>query len=365
MSTSPRRTPLYDRHVAAGGRLIDFAGWELPVQYEGVIAEHTTVREAVGLFDVSHMGELLIEGPDALAAVQGVVTNDVGKLVDGQAMYTAVCYETGGIVDDMIVYRESATRAFICINASNRDKDHEWFQSHVRGNCTVRNVSDDWAQVALQGPRAPEVLRAVLKQDLLAEMKSFHFRDIPWHGTTVRVASTGYTGEKGVEIYARPEHAGPLWDALLEAGEPHGLKPAGLGARDTLRLEMGYCLYGNDIDQSTTPLEAGLGWVTKLAKGDFVGREALLRQKEAGVPRKLVGVEMADRGIPRHGYPVWVGGEQLGFVTSGTMSPTLKAPIGMAYVPTAHAAPGTEIEVEIRGRRVGARVTKFPFIKKG
>ena len=362
---APRRTPLYDCHVAAGGRIIDFAGWDLPVQYSGVLDEHATVREAVGLFDVSHMGELLITGPDALAAVNRIVTNDVSKLVDGQAQYTAVCTPDGGIVDDMIVYRVSAAEIFICVNASNRDKDYAHYREHLTGDCVLEDQGDRWAQLALQGPRSPETLSAVLGVDLIGELGAFHFRDVPWGGTTLRVATTGYTGERGVEIYVAPDHAPALWDALMAAGAPHGIKPCGLGARDTLRLEMAYCLYGNDIDGSTTPLEAGLGWVTKLAKGDFVGREALLRQKAAGVPRRLVGLELVDRGIPRHGYPIWAGGEVVGRVTSGTMSPTLKKPIGMGYVPMALTAPGTDIEVEIRGRNVAARVVKLPFIVKG
>lgn len=362
---APRRTPLYDRHLSAGGRVIDFAGWELPVQYSGVLDEHATVREAVGLFDVSHMGELRVTGPDALAAVNRVITNDMGKLVDGQAQYTAVCHPSGGIVDDMIVYRVSATEVFICVNASNRAKDYAHYREHLTGDCELEDQGDRWAQLALQGPKAPDTLKALFGVDLIGELGSFHFRDVPWSGTTVRVATTGYTGELGVEIYVVPERAPALWDALMEAGAPHGIKPCGLGARDTLRLEMGFCLYGNDIDDTTTPLEAGLGWVTKLGKGDFVGRDALLRQKADGVPRRLVGVELVDRGIPRHGYPIHSGGQVVGHVTSGTMSPTLKKPIGMGYVPTSLAAAGTEIEVEIRGRNVAARVVKLPFVSKG
>ena len=364
MSTKPRRTPLYDCHVAHNGRLVDFAGWELPVQYTGVIDEHNTVRQAVGVFDVSHMGELLVSGRDALAAVQRIVTNDVSKLTDGQAMYTAVCYEDGGIVDDMIVYRVDAEEVFICINASNRDKDYKWFRDNLTGDCTLENQSDTWAQIAVQGPKAPQVVKELLGRDLIAEIKPFHFRDLLWEGTMLRVATTGYTGEPGVEIYVDAGHAVAAYEAVMEAGAPHGIKPAGLGARDTLRLEMGYCLYGNDIDQTTTPLEAGLGWVTKLGKSDFIGREALVKQKEAGVPRKLVGIEMLDRGIPRAHYPIWVEGQKVGHVTSGTMSPTLKQAVGMGYVPTACAKPGTEIEVEIRERRVRARVAKTPFVKK-
>ncbi|GMV43034.1 MAG: aminomethyltransferase [Myxococcales bacterium] len=358
-----RRTPLHDRHVQAGGRLIDFAGWELPVQYSGVLDEHATVRGAVGLFDVSHMGELRVTGPDAIAAVNRVVTNDVSKLVDGQAQYTAVCHPDGGIVDDMIVYRVGPTEVFICVNASNRDKDHAHYREFLSGDCVLEDQGDQWAQLALQGPLAGATLAGVFGEDLVAAMPPFHFRDLRFGGAMVRVATTGYTGEKGVELYVAPDHAGALWDALMAAGASHGIKPCGLGARDTLRLEMGYCLYGNDIDDTTTPLEAGLGWVTKLGKGDFVGRDALLRQKEAGVPRRLVGIELLDRGIPRHGYPIFAEGGAIGHVTSGTMSPTLKKPVAMGYVPTAFAAPGTPIEVEIRDRRVAARVVKFPFIQ--
>ena len=355
----PQRTPLYQSHVRAGARLVEFAGWEMPVQYEGVLAEHEAVRTRVGLFDVSHMGEVVFRGPKALAALSKVFTNDVGKIVDGQAQYGCLCRETGGIVDDVVVYRRGAEDLLVCVNAGNRAKDFEWLAGHA-GGADVRNESDDWAQLALQGPLAAPLLQRLTKVNL-SQMRSYRFAPGDVAGIPCLVARTGYTGEDGFELFC-PSAQGPaLWDALLEAGKPERIQPCGLGARDSLRLEMAYRLYGSDMDDSTTPLEAGLAWVVKLDKGEFVGREALVRQREQGLARKLVGFTLTDPGIARHGYPVLTDGRKVGEVTSGTKSPSLGTSIGLAYVPTALAAEGSTFAVEIRGRPAAARVVKTPF----
>jgi aminomethyltransferase len=354
-----RRTPLYETHARAGARLVEFAGWEMPVQYSGILSEHEAVRTRVGLFDVSHMGEVVFRGPRALAALNRVFTNDLGKVVDGQAQYGCLCRESGGIVDDVVVYRRSAEDLLVCVNAGNREKDFGWLSSHA-GGADVRNESDDWAQLALQGPLAAQLLQRLTKLNL-SQIRSYRFAPGEVAGVSCIVARTGYTGEDGFELFCPAAQASRLWDALVEAGGPEKIQPCGLGARDSLRLEMAYRLYGSDMDDSTTPLEAGLAWVVKLDKGDFVGRDALLRQREQGVARKLVGFTLTDPGIPRHGYPVLQDGRKVGEVTSGTRSPTLEIPIGLAYVPTALAAEGSTFAVEIRGRAAAARVVKTPF----
>jgi aminomethyltransferase len=354
-----QRTPLFETHVRAGARLVEFAGWEMPVQYSGVLAEHEAVRTRVGLFDVSHMGEVVFRGPRALQALNRAFTNDLGKVVDGQAQYGCLCRESGGIVDDVVVYRRSAEDLLVCVNAGNRAKDFEWLSAHA-GGADVRNESDDWAQLALQGPLAAQLLQRITKVNL-SQLRSYRFASGEVAGIPCLVARTGYTGEDGFELFC-PAAQGPrLWDALIETGKPEGIQPCGLGARDSLRLEMAYRLYGSDMDDSTTPLEAGLAWVVKLDKGEFVGREALMRQREQGVARKLVGFTLTDPGIARHGYPVLQDGRKVGEVTSGTRSPTLEIPIGLAYVPTALAAEGSRFAVEIRGRAAAARVVKTPF----
>jgi aminomethyltransferase len=355
----PLRTPLYDRHVQAGARMVDFAGWEMPVQYAGILQEHEAVRKRVGLFDVSHMGEVVFRGPKALEALGRAFTNDLGKVADGQAQYGCLCRETGGIVDDVVVYRRAADDLLVCVNAANRAKDFEWLAAHA-GGADVENESDEWGQLALQGPLAAQLLQRLTRVNLSA-MRSYRFAPGDVAGIPCLVARTGYTGEDGFELFCRSDRAGALWDALMEAGAPEGIAPCGLGARDSLRLEMAYRLYGSDMDDQTTPLEAGLAWVVKLDKGDFVGREALVKQKEAGVPRKLVGFTLVDAGIARHGYPVLQEGRKIGEVTSGTKSPSLGTSIGLAYVPTALAAEGSTFAVEIRGRAAAARVVKTPF----
>ncbi|MCK6526044.1 glycine cleavage system aminomethyltransferase GcvT [Myxococcota bacterium] len=356
-----KRTPFFDLHRAAGGRLIDFGGWELPVQYPaGLRAEHSAVREAAGLFDVSHMGEMEVRGPRALEAVQGVVTNDAAALQDGQAMYTAVCLPTGGIVDDVLVYRFSDRRFFFCLNASNQEKDFAWIRDRIGGTAECVYRSEEFAQLALQGRRAQEILQALTPSDLAA-LRYYWFTETEVAGTPAIVARTGYTGEDGFEVFFAPHHARRIWEALMDRGEPLGLVPVGLGARDTLRLEMKFALYGNDIDETTTPIEAGLGWVVKLGKGPFVGSDVLARQRAEGTTRKLVGFEMTERVIPRHGYPCLVGGEVVGEVTSGTMSPSLDKPIGMAYLPADQSRIGTSFHVDVRGKARPAVVVKTPF----
>jgi aminomethyltransferase len=356
------RTPLYAAHLRLGARVVEFAGWDMPVQYTGLIEEHEAVRGAVGLFDVSHMGEVIFRGPKALAALQAVFTNDLSKVADGQAQYGCLCREDGGIVDDVVIYRRTAEDLLVCVNAGNRQKDFEWLAAHA-GGAEVRNESDDWGQVALQGPRAVAVLRKLTRLDLDA-IKTYRHAPGVVAGVSGLVARTGYTGEDGFEIFCPAAETEKVWNALLEAGAPEGIRPAGLGCRDTLRLEMAYRLYGSDMDDGNTPLEAGLGWVVKFDKGEFVGRAALQRQKEQGLPRKLVGFQLQDAGIARHGYDAVRDGQKVGVVTSGTRSPTLKTSIGLAYLPPALAAEGSAFAVEIRGKPVAAVVVKTPFLSR-
>ena len=355
------RTPLHDVHVRLGGKMVPFAGYEMPVQYPGgVMAEHKAVRAACGLFDVSHMGEFVVRGPQAVELVNHVCTNDVTKLAEGQAHYSAILNERGTFEDDCLVYRRAGD-LMVVVNASNVAKDLAIFEAHARGlDATIEDVSERVALLALQGPTAQQVLARHTAADLDA-LKYYHFTVAEVAGRPdVIVSRTGYTGEDGFELYLPAEHAVAVWEALTRDGD---VAPCGLGARDTLRLEMGMALYGNDIDAGVTPYEANLGWVVKLQKGDFVGREALQRQKEQGVPRKLVGFTFDDRAIPRHGYPVFHDGQPSGEVRSGTMSPTLGIPIGTCYLPATATAEGTTFEVEIRGKRVPARVVKPPFYK--
>ncbi|MCM2333969.1 MAG: glycine cleavage system aminomethyltransferase GcvT [Anaeromyxobacteraceae bacterium] len=356
------RTPLYDAHLRAKARMVEFAGWDMPVQYAGLLDEHEAVRTKAGLFDVSHMGEVVFRGPKALAALQAVFTNDLSKVADGQAQYGCLCRPTGGIVDDVVVYRRGAEDLLVCVNAGNRQKDHEWLAAHA-GGADVRNESDEWGQLALQGPLAAQLLQRLCDQNL-SLVRTYRFTQGKVAGIPCIVARTGYTGEDGFELFCAAGEATRLWDALLEAGQPEGLQPAGLGCRDSLRLEMAYRLYGSDMDDETTPLEAGLGWVVKLDKGDFIGRDALLKQKEAGLSRKLVGFQLTQAGIARHGYPVLQDGRPVGVVTSGTRSPTLGTSIGLAYVPPALAAEGSTLAVDVRGRAVAATVVKTPFYNR-
>ena len=351
-----RRTALYDTHLALGARMVPFAGWEMPVSYDGILTEHTRVRTHVGLFDVSHMGELRVTGPNAIAALNTVITNDLTKVSDGRAQYTALCAADGTLIDDLICYRLSPEDVFICVNASN-------LAAHLPSTVTLRDESEDFAQIAVQGPNAPELLRRVFGS--LSKLAPFRIRPLPFADATVLFATTGYTGEPGAELYLPPDHAPALWAALMDAGSDLQVGPAGLGARDTLRLEMGYCLYGNDIDATTTPLEAGLAWVTRLEKPDFVGRSALVAQRDAGLPRTLVGLEVFERGIPRQGYPILdLAGAPLGHITSGTLSPSTNRAIALGYVPPASSALGTELLIDCRGKHRPARVVPTPFYTK-
>jgi glycine cleavage system T protein (aminomethyltransferase) len=357
-----KQTSLHGRHQALGAKIIDFGGWAMPVQYSGILDEHKAVRSAAGLFDVSHMGEVRFQGPRAAEAVQRLVTNDVAKLVDGMAMYTCACLPDGGIVDDLIVYRRAADHYLIVINASNIDKDVAWFHTQADALCDVTDLSPELSLIAVQGPRAVALVQS-LSAAPIAELGSFRFLDATVAGQATTVARTGYTGEDGVEIFVANDGAGPLWDALLEAGQSAGTKPIGLGARDTLRLEAKLSLYGNDIDEQHTPHEAGLTWVVK-GKG-FIGEAALARQKAEGLTRKLVGFVMKERGTARHGYCIVDGaGAQIGVVTSGSLGPTVGSNIGLGYVPSALAEPGTVLTIDCRGKRATAEVVKGPFYKR-
>jgi aminomethyltransferase len=362
-----KQTPLNAVHKALGARMVPFGGWEMPVQYAGVIEEHQAVRERAGLFDVSHMGEIEVRGTEALALVQRLTTNDAAKLVDGQIQYSALCYPDGGVVDDVTLYRSSATHFLFCVNASNTDKDFAWMQQvHAESGlagATLTNRSPEFAQLALQGPKAPAILARLTAVPLNA-IAYYHFREGEVGGAPALISRTGYTGEDGFELYLPAAAAVDLWHRLLEAGQGDGLVPIGLGARDTLRLEKGYALYGHELSPRISPLEAGLGWIVKLEKGDFVGRDALVAQKAAGIPRKLVGLVMAERGIPREGYPVYAGDRQVGTVTSGTLSPSLKNGIALALVETASAVPDAELLIGIRDRKFRAKIVKPPFVKR-
>lgn len=360
-----KRTPLYGEHVRLGGKLVPFAGYEMPVQYTaGIIAEHQAVRKSAGLFDVSHMGELEIRGGDALGFIQHVTTNDASKLLVGQAQYSAFCGNDGAMLDDCIVYRFD-DHYMIVVNASNIDKDRDWISAHAnRFGTQVIDRSDETGLIALQGPQAQAILSRLTDADL-DSIRYYHFADGNVLGVPTVISRTGYTGEDGFELYLPADRTEEVWRAILEAGKPEGIVPAGLGARDSLRLEMGYALYGNDIDERRTPLEAGLGWITKLDKGDFIGRDALVRQKEAGVRERLVGFICQERGFPRHGYAVHIDGEPAGEVTSGIVSPMLQQGVGMAYVPADLAKPGTRIEVMVRDKAIPAEIARPPFYKGG
>lgn len=365
MAENLKRTPMHAEHVRLGGRMVPFAGWEMPVQYPtGILEEHRAVRTNAGLFDVSHMGEIDVRGPDALALVQHVTTNDASKLAVGQAQYSVMCRDDGGAIDDCIVYRFPG-RYMVVVNASNRDKDRDWIESHARSrDVEVDDVSDDIALLALQGPKAASILARVTATNL-SDIEYYHFAEAAVDGILAVISRTGYTGEDGFELYVPAAESARLWQRLLEVGAADGLVPVGLGARDSLRLEMGYALYGNDLDEQRTPLEAGLGWVTKLDKGEFVGRAALARQKAAGVREKLVGFILKERGFPRHGYVVQWQGRPAGTVTSGAHAPSLNVGVGMAYVPAEAAKAGTQLEVVVRDRPCAAEVTRAPFYKDG
>jgi aminomethyltransferase len=349
--------------VAAGAKLVDFGGWEMPVQYSGIIAEHLAVRTAAGLFDVSHMGEIEIRGPEALALVNWVSTGDAARLAAGQAHYAGLLYEHGGFADDILVHKVADDHLFLCVNASNQDKDAGHIRAQNRWDCTVENAGARYAQIAIQGPNAQAILQKLTPTDLAA-IRYYWFADGEVRARPARIARTGYTGEDGFEIYTAPEHAAPLWLELLEAGAALGLKPCGLGARNTLRLEARMVLYGHEIDASITPLEAGLAWIVKFGKPDFLGKAALEKQKAAGIRRQLTGFEMRGRGIARDGYEVHAGGRPVGWVTSGGPAPYLGKNIGLCYLPTGIAGPGAPVEIIIRNQPVEAVTVPTPFYKR-
>ncbi|MEW5927249.1 MAG: glycine cleavage system aminomethyltransferase GcvT [Gemmatimonadota bacterium] len=359
------RTPMHGEHLALSAKMVPFAGYEMPVQYPtGITAEHAAVRTAAGLFDVSHMGEFIVRGERALDFVQHVGSNDASKLEVGQAQYSTLLNDDGKLLDDLLVYRYP-DHYMLVVNGANKDKDWAWVSRYAeRFGVELTDRTEDVALLALQGPRAQAILAKLTDADL-DSIKYYRFAEGTVAGVPATLSRTGYTGEDGFELYVDAADGPAVWRAVLEAGAPEGILPAGLGCRDSLRLEMGYALYGNDLDERTSPLEAGLGWVVKLDKGDFVGRDALLRQKEAGIGRKLVGFVLRERGFPRHGYPVSVGGETAGEVTSGVLSPTLGYGIGMAYVPAEVSKPGSEIGIVIRDRAVPAEVVRPPFYKGG
>lgn len=361
-----KRTPIFCVYKKYGGKTIDFGGWELPVQFSSIKEEHEAVRTRAGLFDVSHMGEVEVKGTDSLQYLQKMMTNDVSKLKNGGAQYTAMCYENGGTVDDLLVYKIEDNHYLLVINASNIDKDYKWLESHVTGDVQIENLSEKTAQLALQGPLAEKVLQKLAGETELSEIGFFKFKqEVKLADKTALVSRTGYTGEDGFEVYCDANEAVELWQAILEAGKEEGVLPCGLGARDTLRFEANLALYGQELSPEISPLEAGIGFAVKLNKEtDFIGKVALLAQKTNGIPRKMVGIEMIDRGIPRHGYPVYKEGELIGEVTTGTQSPTLKKNIGLALIKSEFTEPDSEVEVEIRGKHLKAKVVPTPFYKK-
>lgn len=358
-----KRTPLFNCYAKYGGKTIDFGGWELPVQFSSIKEEHDAVRNRAGLFDVSHMGEIFVEGPGAEEYLQKLLSNDISKIAIGSAQYNVMCYENGGVVDDLLTYHLDNNRYLLCVNAANIEKDFEWMLSQKFGDVAITNKSNDYAQIALQGPLAEEVLQTLTSENLVS-IKYFKFKEsVEVSGHHVLVSRSGYTGEDGFEIYGTSEAIIDLWDKILEAGKEKGVVPAGLGARDTLRFECCLPLYGQELSAEITPLEANIGFAVKL-NTDFIGRDALVAQKEAGLKRKLVGIEMTGKGIPRHGYKVWKDGQQIGEVTTGTQSPMTKRNIGLALMDASLATIGTEVEIEIRGKFIAAVVVETPFYKR-
>ncbi len=359
------KTPLYSIYKNYGAKVVDFAGWALPIQFEGIIPEHHAVREAAGLFDVSHMGEIEVTGADSLIFLEHLVTNSIGKLQNGQIQYAILSNETGGIKDDVLLYRFSEQHFCVIVNAANRRKDFEWMLKHSKGyHVEVRDISDQVAQIALQGPKAEEILKAAAG-DNAGKIRFFRFvESVKVNGIPCLISRTGYTGEDGFELYLKPDDAVPLWKSLLKTGIELGLKPCGLGCRDTLRFEACLPLYGQELSEEITPLEAGLGWVVKLDKPDFIGKQALAAQREKGIPRKLVGFELQERGIARSGYEIQKDGNQVGYVTTGYLSPTLGKSIGMALISSECSQPGEIIDIIIRRRAVKATIVETPFYSK-
>ncbi len=359
----PKKTALYDRHIALGGKVVPFAGYLMPIQYSGIIDEHNTVRQAVGMFDVSHMGEFVVRGKDAEKFLNHMTTNNVAKLAPGEIQYSSMLYDDGGIVDDLLVYRFE-DHYMTVVNASNLDKDFNWLKDHLEGDVTLENKSDDYSLLAIQGPKAIELV-AKLADVPVADTEYYHFRLGTVIGIDTIISRTGYTGEVGFELYIKNADALKLWDAVMEAGAEHGIKPIGLGARDSLRLEVSFCLYGNDIDKTTNPIEAGLGWIVKSKKkGGFIGKPTVIDAKTNGITRKLAGFVITGKGIPRHGFEIYIGDEKIGFVTSGGIASAIGKTVGLGYIDLPHNAIGTEIDIDVRGRRIPAEVVSLPFYKK-
>lgn len=357
-----KKTPLWSEHKRLGAKLVEFGGWEMPLQYTSILDEHKTVRESAGIFDVSHMGEILIEGVDSIPFMENLITNSVSKLKNGEICYSPMCYENATIVDDLLAYRFTENKVFLVVNASNTDKDFEWIKSQSANyNVSVKNVSSEYAQIAFQGPRAEKILMKVSGVDL-SKIDYYTFITGQVNGINCIISRTGYTGEDGFELYLNSEAAVAMWRKLLEIGKESGVKPCGLGARDTLRFESCYMLYGNDIDDKTTPLEAGLGWTIDLTKPSFNGKSVLLNQKEKGLSKKLRGLEI-ESGIARHGYDIFAGDKKIGHITSGTKSPTLNRSLALGYVDADHSKIGSEISIDIHGKLVKANVIKTPFYR--
>jgi aminomethyltransferase len=363
-ATSLKRTPLYEQHVALGARIVEFSGFEMPVQYSSILDEHRAVRTHAGLFDVSHMGEFKVEGPDALAFLQHLVPNDVSRLADYQALYTQLCLPDGGTIDDLIIYHLAENHYMLVVNAGNIDKDFAWVEEQSRNfDVQVVNQSDATALLALQGPEAQTILQTLTEENL-SGIRYYHFKPGVVDGVNCIISRTGYTGEDGFELYCASVDVVKLWNDLLAAGKDRGLLAAGLGARDTLRLEASYCLYDHELNEQTNPLEAGLGWTVKLNKGDFIGHDALVKFKEEGLKRKLIGIEMIERGIPRGGYAIYDNEHRIGTLTSGAPAPTLNKNIGMGYIDVADAIVGKTVQIDIRGKRTAAQIVALPFYKR-
>ncbi|MFO7316855.1 MAG: glycine cleavage system aminomethyltransferase GcvT [Bacilli bacterium] len=360
-----KRTPLFDEYAKYGAKTIDFGGWELPVQFSSIKEEHEAVRKRAGLFDVSHMGEIIVEGKDALGFLQKILSNDISKIPVGGAQYNVMCYENGGVVDDLIVYNLGNDQYLLVVNAANIEKDFEWLKKHAQGEVDITNKSDEYAMIALQGPLSEKILQTLTEEEL-KEIKPFHFKaSATIGGYPVLLSRSGYTGEDGFELYGEPKAIVALWHKILGAGKEDGLIPCGLGARDTLRFEACLPLYGQELSESISPLEAGIGFAVKLQKeSDFIGKEALIKQKEQGLSRKLVGIEMIEKGIPRHGYKVFKGDAEIGVVTTGTQVPSTKRNLGLALLDSQYADLGTEVDVEIRNKKVKAQVVPKPFYKR-
>ena len=363
ITTNLKATPLLGLHKELGAKLVPFVGWNMPIQFAGVLSEHTCVRERVGLFDVSHMGEIEVKGKDAKKFLQFLLSNNVEKMFDGSILYSLMCYETGGVVDDLLAYRFSENHYFLCVNASNSDKDYDWIARHASSfNVNIKNTSSETSQLALQGPDAKNVLQSLCDISL-DDLSYYNFRRGMVNNVESLISRTGYTGEDGFELYLSPEKVSEVFRSLMEQGRLYGIQPIGLGARDTLRIEMGYPLYGNEIDNNPTPLDAGLGWVIKFDKGEFLGRGSLLKQKEQGSPRrKLVGLKLLTRGVPRAHYQVFKNGESVGEVTSGTFSPTLNTGVGLCYVSSEYSDIGNHLDVKIRDQLVATEVIQLPFV---